>query len=66
MPKRTLIHVRLSPHLKRQFERVCEARDVTMSGVLRQMVINLIREEKKANPETFAAPAAPTPVPQKS
>lgn len=52
-PKDKMINVRLSPTVHDQFKIACELRGVSMSSLLHQFIVRVIREEKNMDPDAF-------------
>lgn len=51
--KEVLVNFRLKPDVRDEFKVVADLRGSTMSGLLHQYVIKLIREEKERDPVAF-------------
>lgn len=51
--KEVLVNFRLRPDVRDEFKAVAELRGSTMSGLLHQYAIKLIREEKERDPVGF-------------
>lgn len=51
--KGKLVNFRVRDDLKREFEIVAELRGTTLSGLIHQLLVKAVREEKEREPQAF-------------
>ncbi|MGA9996902.1 MAG: hypothetical protein WBP93_15900 [Pyrinomonadaceae bacterium] len=51
--KEVLINIRLRSDIREEFRLAAELRGATMSGLLHQFIVRIIREEKERDPKAF-------------
>lgn len=53
MSKEVLLTIRTRPEIREEFKKVAELRGATMSTLIHQFMVSLIREEKDREPGVF-------------
>ena len=59
MAKKEMVNVRLKPETHAEFKIACELRGVSMSSLMHQFIVQIIRSEKERDPIAFIPRVAP-------
>lgn len=60
MAKEVLLTIRTRPEIREEFRKVAQLRGATMSTLIHQFMVSLIREEKEREPDAFILKAKGT------